>query len=88
MHSQKTWMVMSQEFEDAKRTHEISGFAHKVFSLCYVTSFDEVRPPAAGPGHSMQPGNHHPIHSPMHALPRPWPLAERGSERALSVCQG
>ena len=32
-----------QEREQAKATHVIGGFGHKVFSLCYVSSFDEVR---------------------------------------------
>ena len=33
-----------QEREQGNITHIIGGFGHKVFSLCYATSFDEVHP--------------------------------------------
>jgi hypothetical protein len=36
-------MLLLQEKEAVKATHEIGGFAHKVHSLVSATSFDEVQ---------------------------------------------
>ena len=35
-------MLFVQDYKAAKLTHDYHGFAHKVFSLCYATTFDEV----------------------------------------------
>ena len=43
------WRQVTRETEKG-----MSGFSFKVFSLAYVTSFDEVRPPAI-PCHATQP---------------------------------
>jgi hypothetical protein len=50
-----------QEREQGNITHIIGGFGHKVFSLCYATSFDEVGAAA----HTLTPACM--SHLPMHA---------------------